>query len=180
MLKQGILAVDHRADTCQFHRMDFHPVAGIWRSLCCRTAHRDPKGCYKEKITLQFIQWKCYGKILSGSQKLDLIGKQFDGEIPPVNSSQCILEQHCLSTRDSACILITALIQSDNSYIHMHREHPRPFAHTSQSIFIPTPMSCTHVSPTLQVCKVDIRDEQDRLSIQVHEGLEDGDVSTFV
>lgn len=76
--------------------------------------------------------------------------------------------------------LITALIQSDNSHIHMHREHARPFANTSQSIFIPTPMSCTHVSPTLQVCKVDIRDEQDRLSIQIHEGLEDGDVSTFV
>lgn len=48
-LRQGALAVDHRADTCQFHRMDFHPAAGIWRSLCCTTAHQDPKGCYKRK-----------------------------------------------------------------------------------------------------------------------------------
>lgn len=81
--------------------------------------------------------------------------------------------------RLSLC-LITALMQSDNSYLHMHTQHPRPFANTSEMLFIPSPRSFTHVSPTLQVCKVNIRDEQDRLSVQVHEGLEDGDVSTFV
>lgn len=76
--------------------------------------------------------------------------------------------------------LITALMHSDISYVHTHTQHPRPPAKTSQNLLIPTAMSITHVSPTLQVCKVNIRDEQDRLSVEVHEGLEDGDVSTFV
>lgn len=76
--------------------------------------------------------------------------------------------------------LITALMHSDISYVHTHTQHARPSAKTSLNLLIPTAMSITHVSPTLQVCKVNIRDEQDRLSVEVHEGLEDGDVSTFV
>lgn len=64
--------------------------------------------------------------------------------------------------------------------MYTHTQHSRPFANTSQSLLIPTAMSFTHMSPTLQVCKVNVRDEQDRLGVQVHEGLEDGDVSTLV
>lgn len=62
------------------------------------------QGMLQEKTSLKFMQWKCCGKILSGSQKPDLIGKQFHDKTSPVNSSQCILEQHLLLTWDSACI----------------------------------------------------------------------------
>lgn len=41
-------------------------------------------------------------------------------------------------------------------------------------------MSFTYMSPTLKICKVNVRNEKDRLSVKIHEGLEDGDVRTFV
>lgn len=82
-------------------------------------------------------------------------------QLPPANVPWSNTASHM---RLSLC-LITALMQSDSLYLHMHTQHPRLFANTSESLFIPPPTSFTHVSPTLQVCKVNIRDEQDRLSV---------------
>lgn len=45
---------------------------------------------------------------------------------------------------------------------------------------LPRPMGGAYVSPALQVRKVNVGNEEDGLRVQVHEGLEDGDVRALV